>query len=42
MSFTAGFKAGVGHGEKSWRQMGSIPFELEEEEHICRLTEQDI
>jgi len=41
MSFTAGFKLAWGMAkelEADWL----YSFELEEEEHICRLTEQDI
>ena len=41
MSFTAGFKLAWGMA-KELEADGLYSFELEEEEHICRLTEQDI
>ena len=41
MSFTAGFKLAWGMA-KELEADGLNSFELEEEEHICRLTEQDI
>ena len=41
MSFTAGFKLAWGMA-KELDAAGLYSFELEEEEHICRLTEQDI
>ena len=41
MSFTAGFKLAWGMA-KELEAYGLYSFELEEEEHICRLTEQDI
>ena len=41
MSFTAGFKLAWGMA-KELEAGGLYSFELEEEEHICRLTEQDI
>ena len=41
MSFTAGFKLAWGMA-KELEADGLYAFELEEEEHICRLTEQDI
>ena len=41
MSFTAGFKLAWGM-TKDLEADGLYSFELEEEEHICRLTEQDI
>ena len=40
MSFTAGFKLAWGMA-KELEADGLYSFELEEEEHICRLTEQD-
>ena len=41
MSFTAGFKLAWGMA-KELEADGLYSFELEEEEHICRLTGQDI
>ena len=41
MSFTAGFKLAWGMA-KELEADGLYSFEREEEEHICRLTEQDI
>ena len=41
ISFTAGFKLAWGMA-KELEADGLYSFELEEEEHICRLTEQDI
>ena len=41
MSFTAGFKLAWGMA-KELETDGLYSFEREEEEHICRLTEQDI
>ena len=41
MSFTAGFKLAWGMA-KELEADGFYSFEREEEEHICRLTEQDI
>ena len=41
MSFTAGFKLAWGMA-KEQEADGLYSFELEEEERICRLTEQDI
>ena len=41
MSFTAGFKLAWGMA-KELEAGGLYSFELEEEEYICRLTEQDI
>ena len=41
MSFTAGFKLAWGMA-KELEADGLYSFEKEEEEHICRLTEQDI
>ena len=41
MSFTAGFKLAWGMA-KELEADGLYSFEQEEEEHICRLTEQDI
>ena len=41
MSFTAAFKLAWGMA-KELEADGLYSFELEEEEHICRLTEQDI
>ena len=41
MSFTAGFKLAWGMA-KELEADRLYSFELEEEEHICRLTEQDI
>ena len=41
MSFTAGFKLAWGMA-KELEADGFYSFEWEEEEHICRLTEQDI